>query len=142
MSILATPPFCRKSNQMGSWPSPQKPPQSEHQVKTGSPRQHRSCFIPGLLEEGFTPAEIEEGLTIFKPVGCEHCHQGYRGRIGIYQVMPVSDAMGRLIMEGGNAIQLAEQARLEGILDLRQSGLRKVKSGITSLEEVNRVTKE
>ena len=56
--------------------------------------------------------------------------------------MPVSDAMGRLIMEGGNAIQLAEQARLEGILDLRQSGLRKVKSGITSLEEINRVTKE
>ena len=108
----------------------------------------RKCRKPdkiprnALLEEGFTPAEIEEGLTIFKPVGCEHCHQGYRGRIGIYQVMPVSDAMGRLIMEGGNAIQLAEQARLEGILDLRQSGLRKVKSGITSLEEVNRVTKE
>jgi type IV pilus assembly protein PilB len=75
-------------------------------------------------------------------VGCEHCYQGYRGRIGIYQVMPVSEAMGRLIMEDGNAIQLGDQARAEGILDLRQSGLRKVKSGITSLEEINRVTKE
>ncbi|HPB77064.1 MAG TPA: ATPase, T2SS/T4P/T4SS family, partial [Chromatiaceae bacterium] len=108
----------------------------------------RKCRKPdkiprnALLEEGFTPAEIEEGLTLYKPVGCEHCHQGYRGRIGIYQVMPVSDAMGRLIMEGGNAIQLAEQARAEGVLDLRQSGLRKVKAGITSLDEVNRVTKE
>jgi type IV pilus assembly protein PilB len=108
----------------------------------------RKCRKPdkiprkALLEEGFTAAEIEEGLLLYKPVGCEHCHQGYRGRIGIYQVMPFSDTMGRLVMEGGNAIQLAEQARLEGILDLRQSGLRKVKSGITSLEEVNRVTKE
>ena len=108
----------------------------------------RKCRKPdkiprkALLEEGFTAAEIEAGLLLYKPVGCEHCHQGYRGRIGIYQVMPFSDTMGRLVMEGGNAIQLAEQARTEGILDLRQSGLRKVKAGITSLEEVNRVTKE
>ncbi len=108
----------------------------------------RKCRKPdkiprkALLEEGFTAAEIEEGLLLYKPVGCEHCHQGYRGRIGIYQVMPFSDTMGRLVMEGGNAIQLAEQARTEGILDLRQSGLRKVKTGITSLEEINRVTKE
>ncbi len=108
----------------------------------------RKCRKPdkiprkALLEEGFTAAEIEEGLLLYKPVGCEHCHQGYRGRIGIYQVMPFSDTMGRLVMEGGNAIQLAEQARTEGILDLRQSGLRKVKAGITSLEEINRVTKE
>ncbi len=95
-----------------------------------------------LLEEGFTQEEIGAGLSLYKPVGCEHCYQGYRGRIGIYQVMPVSEAMGRLIMEDGNAIQLGDQARAEGILDLRQSGLRKVKSGITSLEEINRVTKE
>ncbi len=95
-----------------------------------------------LLEEGFTQEEISAGLSLYKPVGCEHCYQGYRGRIGIYQVMPVSEAMGRLIMEDGNAIQLGDQARAEGILDLRQSGLRKVKSGITSLEEINRVTKE
>ncbi len=95
-----------------------------------------------LLEEGFTQEEIDAGISLYKPVGCEHCYQGYRGRIGIYQVMPVSEAMGRLIMEDGNAIQLGDQARAEGILDLRQSGLRKVKSGITSLEEINRVTKE
>ncbi len=95
-----------------------------------------------LLEEGFTQEEIGAGISLYRPVGCEHCYQGYRGRIGIYQVMPVSEAMGRLIMEDGNAIQLGDQARSEGILDLRQSGLRKVKSGITSLEEINRVTKE
>jgi type IV pilus assembly protein PilB len=95
-----------------------------------------------LLEEGFTQEEIGAGISLYRPVGCEHCYQGYRGRIGIYQVMPVSEAMGRLIMEDGNAIQLGDQARAEGILDLRQSGLRKVKSGITSLEEINRVTKE
>ncbi len=95
-----------------------------------------------LLEEGFTQEEIGAGISLYRPVGCEHCNQGYRGRIGIYQVMPVSEAMGRLIMEDGNAIQLGDQARAEGILDLRQSGLRKVKSGITSLEEINRVTKE
>jgi type IV pilus assembly protein PilB len=95
-----------------------------------------------LLEEGFTAEEIEEGLAIYRPVGCEHCNQGYRGRVGIFQVMPVSEEMGRLIMEGGNSIQLADQARREGISDLRKSGLRKVKAGITSLEEINRVTKD
>ncbi|MCC7277773.1 MAG: Flp pilus assembly complex ATPase component TadA, partial [Chromatiaceae bacterium] len=95
-----------------------------------------------LLVEGFSQKEIDEGLMVYKPVGCEHCYQGYRGRVGIYQVMPISEAMGRLIMEGGNAIQLGDQARAEGILDLRQSGLRKVKAGVTTLEEINRVTKE
>ncbi len=95
-----------------------------------------------LLVEGFTQKEIDEGLTLYKPVGCEHCYQGYRGRVGIYQLMPISEAMGRLIMEGGNALQLGDQARAEGILDLRHSGLLKVKAGITSLEEINRVTKE
>ena len=95
-----------------------------------------------LLEEGFTAADIDEGITIYGAVGCERCNQGYRGRIGIYQVMPVSEEMGRMIMEGGNAIQLADQARREGVSDLRQSGLRKVKAGITSLEEINRVTKD
>ena len=97
-----------------------------------------------LLAEGFSPAEIESGsgLTIYQPLGCEHCYQGYRGRIGIFQVMPVSETMGRLIMEGGNALQLAEQAHDEGVADLRQAGLRKVKAGITSLAEINRVTKD
>ncbi len=95
-----------------------------------------------LLEEGFTEDEIEGGLTVFKPVGCPQCTKGYRGRTGIFQVMPVSEDIGRLIMEGGNAIQLAEQSRREGIHDLRASGLRKVKAGLTSLEEINRVTKD
>jgi len=95
-----------------------------------------------LLEEGFTQLEIDEGLKIFKPVGCAQCNQGYRGRVGLFQVMPVSESMGRLIMEGGNSIQLADQARREGVADLRTSGLRKVKAGITSLEEINRVTKD
>jgi type IV pilus assembly protein PilB len=95
-----------------------------------------------LLEEGFTAEEIESELTIYHAVGCERCTNGYRGRVGIFQIMEVSEEIGRLIMEGGNAMQIAEQARLEGSSDLRQSGLRKVKAGITSLEEINRVTKD
>ncbi|MDH5446360.1 MAG: type IV-A pilus assembly ATPase PilB [Gammaproteobacteria bacterium] len=93
-----------------------------------------------LLEEGFTEKDIKQGLKVFGPVGCDQCTDGYRGRVGIYQVMPVSETMGRIIMEGGNAIQLAEQAKKEGIPDLRQSGLRKVRDGVTSLDEINRVT--
>ena len=95
-----------------------------------------------LLEEGFTEEDIATGFTIYKPVGCSSCTGGYKGRVGIYQVMKISDKMGRIIMEGGNAIDLADQAQKEGIPDLRQSGLKKVMQGITSLEEVNRVTKE
>jgi type IV pilus assembly protein PilB len=95
-----------------------------------------------LLEEGFKEVELDAGVTVYRPVGCEHCTKGYKGRIGIFQVMRVSDTIGRLIMEGGNAIQLAEQAAREGVANLRQSGLHKVKAGITSLEEINRVTKE
>jgi type IV pilus assembly protein PilB len=105
-------------------------------------REQESVPREALLEEGFNTEEIEAGLTIYRAVGCESCTNGYRGRIGIFQVMQVSEEIGRLIMEGGNAMQLAEQARLEGAADLRQSGLRKVKAGITSLEEVNRVTKD
>ncbi|AUB84385.1 type IV-A pilus assembly ATPase PilB [Candidatus Thiodictyon syntrophicum] len=95
-----------------------------------------------LREEGFTEADLDEGITVYRPVGCERCTKGYKGRIGIFQVMKVSEAIGRLIMEGGNALQLAEQAAREGVANLRQSGLRKVKAGITSLEEINRVTKD
>jgi len=95
-----------------------------------------------LREEGFTDADLDEGVTVYRPVGCERCNKGYKGRIGIFQVMKVSEAIGRLIMEGGNALQLAEQAAREGVANLRQSGLRKVKAGITSLEEINRVTKD
>jgi type IV pilus assembly protein PilB len=95
-----------------------------------------------LLEEGFSQEQIDQGVTVFKAVGCDSCTEGYKGRVGIYQVMPVSDAMGRIIMEGGNSMQLADQAEKEGIDDLRKSGLKKVAAGLTSLEEINRVIKE
>ena len=92
-----------------------------------------------LLEEGFLEEDIA-GLKVYKPVGCDQCDKGYKGRVGVYQVMPISDAMSRIIMEGGNAIDLADQADKEGINDLRKSGLIKIKQGVTSLEEINRVT--
>ena len=95
-----------------------------------------------LLEEGFTEKNIADGFTVYKPVGCSSCNGGYKGRLGIYQVMKISDAMGRIIMEGGNAIDLADQAKKEKIPDLRESGLRKVINGVTSIEEINRVTKD
>ena len=94
-----------------------------------------------LIEEGFKKSELKN-LTIYKAVGCDQCTGGYKGRVGIYQVMPVSEEMGRIIMEGGNAMQLADQAAKENVPDLRASGLKKVRDGIISLEEVNRVTKD
>ncbi len=95
-----------------------------------------------LEKEGFTAEELDAGVTIFSPKGCKQCNGGYKGRVGIFQVMEVSEAMGRIIMEGGNAMQIAEQAAAEGVIDLRRAGLNKVKDGVTSLEEVNRVTIE
>jgi len=95
-----------------------------------------------LLDEGFNEADINDGLTLYKAVGCDQCENGYKGRVGIYQVMPISEAMGIIIMSGGNAIDLAAQARKENIPDLRQSAIKKAQSGITSLEEINRVTKD
>jgi len=95
-----------------------------------------------LLQEGFTEQDIDSGLKIFGPVGCNQCNGGYKGRVGIFQVLPVSDAIQRIIMEGGNAVQIADQAVAEGIPDLRATGLRKVKDGLTGLEEINRVTIE
>ncbi|MBK1640654.1 type IV-A pilus assembly ATPase PilB [Chromatium okenii] len=95
-----------------------------------------------LLREGFTSEDLDAGVTIYAPVGCEMCNKGYKGRVGIFQVMKISEAITRLILEGGDAVQLADQARREGVSDLRQSGLRKVKAGLIGLEELNRVTKE
>ncbi|AOE50451.1 type IV-A pilus assembly ATPase PilB [Kangiella sediminilitoris] len=94
-----------------------------------------------LLEEGFTKEELNE-LTVYEPVGCDKCTLGYKGRVGLFQVMPVSEATGRIIMEGGNAIDIADQAKKENIPDLRRAGLNKIKLGATSLEEVNRVTQD
>jgi len=92
-----------------------------------------------LIKEGFTRADVDAGVTIFHAKGCSQCTGGYKGRVGIYQVMPCTEAIGRIIMEGGNAMQIAAQAKAEGVADLRQSGLKKVKDGLTSLEEINRV---
>jgi len=98
--------------------------------------------IPGeaLLKEGFTQADIDGGMTLYSAKGCNQCNNGYKGRLGVFQVLPVSETIGRIIMEDGNAVQIADQAAAESIPDLRQSGLKKVKDGITSLEEINRVT--
>lgn len=95
-----------------------------------------------LLEEGFSESDIATGFTTYKPVGCDLCTNGYKGRVGIFQVMPVSEAMGKIIMEGGTSLQLEDQAQQEGVFNLRRSGLRKVMQGITSLQELNRVTKD
>ena len=94
-----------------------------------------------LIEEGFKEEDVDD-IELFKPVGCQKCNAGYKGRVGIYQVMKISDAIGRVIMDGGNAIDIADQARKEGIADLRESALKKVKSGVLGLEEANRVTKD
>ena len=97
----------------------------------------------GLINAGFRDDELEGHWRPYGPKGCDHCKgSGYKGRIGIYQVMPITEEMSRLIMRGGNAIEIAEQAQLEGVRDLRQSGLLKVKQGVTSLEEVMAVTNE
>jgi type IV pilus assembly protein PilB len=94
-----------------------------------------------LQKAGFREEQLD-GLKIYAPTGCDNCTSGYKGRVGIYQVMPISEEMGRLIMEDCNSMQLQKQAHTEGVADLRESGLKKVAAGITSLEEIDRVTKE
>jgi type IV pilus assembly protein PilB len=94
-----------------------------------------------LMQAGFDADELE-GLNLYQPTGCSECNEGYRGRTGIFEVMPVTDAIAQIILEEGNAIRIAERARKEGILDLRQSALRKVAAGLTDLIEINRVTKD
>ena len=94
-----------------------------------------------LLAAGFTADQLDGEWKPYKPVGCDICGgTGYKGRVGIYQVMPITDEMTRIILKGGNETDIADQARREGVLDLRQAGLLKVKSGQTSLEEVEAVT--
>jgi type IV pilus assembly protein PilB len=94
-----------------------------------------------LIREGFTEQQISQpGFKIHKPVGCAQCTDGYKGRIGVYEVLPVTEPIGRIILEGGSAPHIAEEARKEGVWDLRTAGLKKVLDGLTSLEEVNRVT--
>ncbi len=105
-------------------------------------KETRDVPREALEKEGFEAEDFDSGITIFAPKGCKSCNDGYKGRVGIFQVMEVSETMGRIIMEGGNAMQIADQASIEGVIDLRRAGLNKVKDGVTSLEEINRVTIE
>ena len=106
------------------------------------------CKVPmdipkeALLKEGFTEADVAAGMKIFAPKGCQACTDGYKGRMGIYQVLPVTDAIARIILAGGGALEIGDEAARQGVWDLRRSGLEKVKQGMTSLEEVNSVTLE
>jgi type IV pilus assembly protein PilB len=89
-----------------------------------------------LRDAGLPDQYLQMPFHIYKPMGCKHCHKGFSGRIGIFQVMPISDAMAELILQEASAATIAIQAQREGVLSLRQSGLRKVLQGITSLDEV------
>ena len=96
-----------------------------------------------LLTAGFTEADLDGSWGPFGPVGCEHCGgTGYKGRVGIYQVMPISEGMQKIILAGGNDLEIAQQASREGVRDLRRSGLVKVMQGATSIEEILGVTNE
>jgi len=92
-----------------------------------------------LRESGFSEEQISTG-EFYTPVGCPHCNGGYKGRVGIYEVVKVTDAVSRIIMSGGNSIEISDAARQEGFASLRTSALKKVATGVTSLEEANRVT--
>ena len=95
-----------------------------------------------LLAEGFTEEDIKAGITLFEAVGCPDCNDGYKGRLGIYQVMPMTEEIQKIVLEGGNAMKIAEAADRSGINDLRKSALLKARNGVTSLAEINRVTKD
>jgi type IV pilus assembly protein PilB len=95
-----------------------------------------------LIKEGFSEAEIAAGIKLFGPKGCQSCSDGYKGRVGIYQVLPITESIARIILGGGSAVDIGEQAAKDGVWDLRRSGLEKAKAGLTSLEEVNSVTIE
>jgi type IV pilus assembly protein PilB len=95
-----------------------------------------------LLDAGFKAEELDGTWAPYKPVGCSACNNGYKGRVGIYQVMPISEEIQRIILRSGSALDIAKQARLEGVRSLRESGLLKVRQGLTSLEEVLSVTNE
>ncbi len=95
-----------------------------------------------MLKAGFLPEELDGNWKPYRAVGCTSCNNGYRGRVGIYQVMPITEAIQRIILSEGSALDIAAQAQKEGVRDLRQSGLVKVRAGVTTLEEVLTVTNE
>jgi type IV pilus assembly protein PilB len=95
-----------------------------------------------LLKEGFTQEQIDTGFTLYRPKGCDKCSNGYKGRVGIYEVVKITEELASMIMEEASSIKIAKQAQAEGFRNLRQSALLKVMQGVTSLEEANRVTKD
>jgi type IV pilus assembly protein PilB len=108
------------------------------------PTCRKPADIPkqALLNAGFTEEALDGSWKPYKPVGCSNCNLGYKGRVGIYQVMPISEEIQRIILADGSALDIAKQAEREGVRSLRQSGLKKVQTGHTSLEEVLAVTNE
>ena len=104
----------------------------------------RAMHLPehALLAEGFTADEVHAGITVYEAVGCEDCTEGYKGRAGVYQVMPMTDEIQQIVLAGGNVQQITDASLRSGVRDLRRSALDKVKQGITSLIEINRVTKD
>jgi type IV pilus assembly protein PilB len=94
---------------------------------------------PSLLEMGFTEADFERGFTIYEPVGCDQCRDGYKGRVGVYEVMKVTPKIARIIMEDGNSLAIAEAMDAEGFPNLRRSGLIKVMAGLASLQEIAKI---
>ena len=95
-----------------------------------------------MLDAGYTEADLEGDWRPYRAVGCSACNNGYRGRVGVYQAMPISETIEQLILNQGSSTDLATQAKREGVRDLRQSGLVKVKQGVTTLEEVIASTNE
>jgi type IV pilus assembly protein PilB len=105
-------------------------------------RQPMEIPKEALLKEGFREEDVAAGLKIFGPKGCGSCSDGYKGRVGIYQVLPVTETIARIILAGGSAPEIGDQAAKEGVWDLRRAGLEKVRAGLTSLQEVNSITVE
>ncbi|MCE0760426.1 type IV-A pilus assembly ATPase PilB [Marinobacter sp. G11] len=105
-------------------------------------KQPANIPVDVLLQEGFTQEQIDTGFTLYRPKGCDKCNGGYKGRVGIYEVVKITDELANMIMEEASSIKIAKQAQAEGFRTLRQSALLKVIQGVTSLEEANRVTKD
>jgi type IV pilus assembly protein PilB len=105
-------------------------------------RQPMEIPKEALLKEGFGEEDVAAGLRIYGPKGCTSCSDGYKGRVGIYQVLPVTDAIARIILAGGSAVEIGAEAAREGVWDLRRAGLEKIKAGLTSIQEVNSITVE
>ncbi|HYF18580.1 MAG TPA: ATPase, T2SS/T4P/T4SS family, partial [Ramlibacter sp.] len=105
-------------------------------------KQPAEIPVESLVDAGFREEDCDGSWSPYKPVGCSACNNGYKGRVGIYQVMPISEEMQRIILKDGSAMDIAAQSQLEGVKSLRQSGLHKVRLGVTSLEEVLGCTNE